>query len=358
MASRLPEGFAVPVTMRQIARRAGVSAITVSRALAGSELLKPETRDKVLKVAGQLGYRANAAARAMATGRFNTIALLLDAKVSREHLPSNLLYGIQKTLADRGLLLTVAHFSDEQLTDESTVPAILKQVMSDGLLVNYKMGVPQRLIELLERHRIPTIWIESDRPYDCVMVDHAWGAAEATRHLLELGHRQIAFADNHPADLNAELTRGEVHWSLQERREGYAQTMRQAGLVPRFLQVHPSDESRDRLAQARQWLSARDRPTAVVCFLTATALPVMFIAQELGLRVPGELSVITFSDQRESMGIPMSRMRLPDLAIGEVAAQMLLEKIEHPSRRLRSARVRPELDPGQTCSPPASTRRA
>ena len=341
-------------TMQEIAEKASVSTMTVSRALRGTGALRPETQLRVLAAAESLGYRANAAARAMATGRFNAVALLLDSEFGRDHLPPNLLYGVQAALERQQMQLTLAHMTDDQLTSDERVPMILKQIMADGLLINYKMGVPPKLTELITRHRIPSIWIESNRTTDCVCFDHIEGARRATEYLLAMGHRRVAFVDNHH-DTPATDEPGRHHFSLADRRTGYRQAMSEAGFEPWL--IHMGDRTpaaSDRVAWSRTWLSkpASQRPTAVLTYVPATGLPVLWAALSLGLRVPEDLSLMTFGGRHEANGLPLTRMYLPEYEIGLAAVEMLLQKIERPRRPIPTRRLSISLEPGQTCAPP------
>jgi len=338
------------VTMSQIASLAGVSLMTVSRALSGRGPMKEQTRQRVLEAAEQLGYRANAAAKAIATGRFNTAALLLDAQLSRNHLPPQLLYGIHQALAERQMHLTLAQMDDEQLTDESLAPVMLRQVMADGLLVNYKTGVPAKLVRLVNRFKLPCIWIESKRAYDCIYHDDVEGARQATEHLLKLGHRRIAFADNHLKSDSTAARNKNIHVSLPDRREGYRQVMVENRLKPRLILCDDDLKEHDRVAWARTWLERNDRPTAVVAYVPATALPIMFAAASMGINIPGDLSVVTFSETSGAGSIGLTHLHLPEFEQGKQAVDMLMAKIDHPDRRIRSVALDMPMVEGRTCA--------
>lgn len=318
-------------TMQTIADELGLSLMTVSLALNGKGKISQDTRRRVLEAAVRLGYRPNLAARATATGRFNNIALLLSADIASDHLPPDLLYGIQQTLEQQQMRVTLAHMSDRQLTDDERLPSILTQVSADGLLINYKTNVPPRLTELLERFSIPAVWIDSERKTDSVQHDHDGAARLAVQRLLAQGHTRIAFADNH-AD---RVVRGgpRPHFSLSARRQGYRQAMQEAGREPWF--IHRPDDlpaAHDRLAWARRWLDLppRRRPSAVIAYVMGTAVPIFLAATGLGLRVPDDLALATFADASDARVLPLSHVRLDVFNMGRAAVEMLLAKIRQP----------------------------
>jgi len=333
-------------TMQNIADRLGVSLMTVSLALNGKGNLATATRKRIISTAQEMGYRRNAAARATATGRFDAVALLLDADLGRDHMPADLLYGIQQELEKRNMHLTIAHMSDQQLTSEEHLPKILSNVMADGLLINYKVRIPTELTELIDRHNIPAVWVESDRPADCVYHDNIAASRLATQHLIELGHRRIAFVDNHPTCLTID-SRKPYHVSLRDRRLSYQKTMEEAGLAPRLIDYDSSGlNTEDRIAQALHWLSepAETRPTAVVSYVGATAMTIMWAAMQLNLRVPQDLSIITFVDGDAGSQIrPITRVQLNVREQGRTAIHMLLEKIDKPHQMLKTKTIEPKL---------------
>src|SRR4028118_814127 len=207
-------------TQQQIAEALGVSRQAVSFALSGGGTLSQETRAQIIKAATEMGYRPNHSARAMRSGRFDYIALLLSTQTNRTYLPGELFRGILEELALHDLHLNVTRLPDEKLSDQSFVPKIMRELMVDGLLIDYIFNVPEHLIKMIEQHQIPSIWINSQRENDCVYPDDYQGAYKATRHLLGLGHRCIAYVQ-HPHNM---------HYSARERRRGYEQAMSEANL--------------------------------------------------------------------------------------------------------------------------------
>jgi LacI family transcriptional regulator len=149
--------------------------------------------------------------------------LIRSTVVGRSTLFRDLLIGIEDALAERDLYLTLARLPDQTLTEDNSVPKILREWMADGLLLNYHQDIPPRLQAIVEKHGLPSIWINSKHPTDCVYPADFETGRSATEHLLQMGHSRIAFA-----------TLRTTHYSAADWEGGYAQAMQQSGAVPRF----------------------------------------------------------------------------------------------------------------------------
>ncbi len=341
------------LTLSDIAQHVGLSKQAVSQALNQTGRLRPETRIRVRDMARELGYRPNAAARATSAGRHSCLALLVSTNSMRSTLSAGLLDGVQLVTQERQLNLMLVKLPDEKLGDAQAMPRALEESASDGFLVDYTHGIPQSMIDLIRRHDIPAIWINSKQEADCVRPDDLEAAQQATGHLLELGHRRIAYADwNHGPDFPA------PHYSVADRRRGYELAMRKAGLTPRLIVPQQGHSIRPpvRIAFAREVLSSVDRPTAFLCYGNAEAEPIMHTALCLGLTVPEDLSVSCFAESTiKWFGPHLTVWQTPSVEIGRQATLMLTKKIRRPEARL------PELvlpftfyAGGTSCAPPAA----
>jgi LacI family transcriptional regulator len=313
------------IKLSDVARQAGVSMMTVSNVLAERGGFNAETAENVRKAARKLGYRPNTAARAMAQRRFGSFALLLGQAPRTSPLPPALLEGVEDGLAENGEHLVVARLPDAKLTDPDYVPAILRDWMSDGLLVNYHVNVPERMVELIEQTRLPAIWINVKRDHDAVRPDDAGMAAEVTRRLLDLGHRRIAYAD-----LNTPIGEQPEHYSSLDRREGYRRTMESAGLAPAFVGRPAGCEDYSGLVGAV--LARRGRPTAVVTYDAFEASCFLHVATLRGLAVPRDLSVATFgAASPQVLDWKLATMLIHEREVGLQAVCMLREKVTAPA---------------------------
>ncbi len=337
-------------TIKEIARRCGVSWVTVSRVLKhGGAMHRPETRDLVLATASKLGYVPNASARAIRNGCFGAIALLLATDRLRNYLSSQLVDGVLDALAEHRLHLHVAKLPDQQLTGESVDPAILGELMVDGLLINYHQPIAPALVERIRNHRIPSVWLNTKQTHDCVHPDDLAAGHAATTHLLQLGHRRIAWLDH----TNGRLGGDAVHYSAHDRRLGYTRAMRQAGLPVRTIQGDCHIPPAERLAFANAWLRSPDRPSAVVAYTQVEAVTTLEMAGRCGLRVPDDLSIITCSDGLLDGGaVEITSMLIPNTELAHVAVAMLRRRMKTPGTGCRAQAVPFQLAAGATCSPP------
>jgi LacI family transcriptional regulator len=331
-------------TQQQIAEVLGVSRQAVSFALNGGGTLSQETRAQIIKAATEMGYRPNHSARAMRSGRFDCIALLLSTQTNRTYLPGELFRGILDELALHDMHLSVTRLPDEKLSDPDFVPKIMRELMVDGLLIDYIFNVPKHLIKMIEQHQIPSIWVNSQRENDCVYPDDYEGAYGATRHLLELGHRCIAYVEQ-PHNM---------HYSAHERRRGYEQAMGEARLKPEiFCGADCHTEEVLLTTQLESWLQSEKRPTAVFAYEAYSAIPVLAAATRVGLRIPDQLSLIGVHDDLISKpGFGVSTMILPVYEMGRTAVRMLLQKIAQPQKLLEPCMLPLQLEAGRTCAPP------
>jgi LacI family transcriptional regulator len=314
------------VTMKDIADRAGVSRATVGFVLSGRESpvrISDDTRRRVLSAADELKYRPNGVARAMRTGRFGSVALLLSVNRSNSLVPPALLDGIHDALAENDLHLVVTKLPDEKLTSEGFVPRILRESSSDGLIINYNADIPDALVQLIRDHRVPAVWVNSRQEADCVYPDDLRAGREATTLLLERGHRRIAYLDYSSA----------AHYSADDRAAGYEAALREAGSEPMVCRTRDVFDRDERAAHVAALLARPDRPTAIVTYTPHMLTPLFLAARANGLSVPRDLSVVTFTDvAAQPFGLMCDAMMLPENALGRAAVAMLAEKIEDPTR--------------------------
>jgi len=331
------------ISLKEIAARAGVSAMTVSRILKGKGKGMRRTAvkraERVRKIAQEMGYRRHAAPNAMRTGRYNAVGILRSSELGRIHLPSNRLFGVQEALTKKNMHLMVSPLSDEKLTDNDYVPEILSEWMVDGLLIDYIVSYPQRMIELIAHYKVPAIWMNSKHKYDCVYPDDIAAARTATEHLLEMGHRRIAMW------LSSTNPSWPVHYSRGDRIAGYEQGMKSASLAPEIITKNSSMTCVEQRVSFKKLLESPDRPTAVITYGPSTALIASVVAHSLGLRVPEDFCVFTFvNDLTIVRPAGIISMILPERAVGEKAVEMVLKKIDMPRKRLKAVSLPMEMD--------------
>ena len=331
----------------------GLSRATVTHVLNGraaEQRIRPETQRRVLEVAQEMGYRANASARAVRAGRFGNLALIQS--LLGAYLPRELLHGLTKATADGDLHLVLTQVPDDVIDDASYLPHTMRALSADGVLINRHVGFSQPLLDRIHRLRIPAVFLNVRQDFDCIHPDERMGGRIAAEFLLGLGHERIAYLDTEDP--------GNQHFSKRDRRAGYEQAVLSAGKAPR---VHllprewrtPGKPSTDRRVEsARSLLLARDdRPTAVLAYELAEAMAVVHAAHLLGLRIPEDLSVLLFHNRIDDRYFfPFHTVSNVMEEVGAGAVGMLLEKIGSPEVPLPARVVPVTLLGGATCMPP------
>ena len=335
------------ITLKDIALKFGVTEMTVSSALRNKGRISEDMRIQIIEMANKMGYRPNAAARSIRSGRFGCLALL----VSHENLTpitTDLLASLETAMSARNLHLILSRVHDEKLTDETYMPEILRESMADGLLIKHDVNIPDVMIELVERYRlsIPSVWLNSKHKNNCVYFDEFAAGLEATEHLVRLGHRKISYFTY--------TQRPNLHYSGNDRFEGYCEAMRRAGLKPDWLSGRPGRhfEREDRLEAIHYLLRTPNRPTAVIADNTTTARITLLAATRLALTLGHDLSIITFNDSSfDDCGIAIDVMVAPVAEMGTNSVQMLLSIIDDRKEILPPAVLKYTLQKGVTCGP-------
>ena len=341
--------------MQRIADEVGVSTMTVSRVLSGQtkEVWRSSSKraDEIRRVADKIGYRPNAAAKAVVSGRFGAISLLHgDLRKQVFFLPRTLMLGIHDALVERNLHLTSAVLHDDRLADEAVVPKLLRELAADGLLIDYRVSIPDRLLDLVQKLRLPSLWMNTKVEQDCIYPDDIDGGRRAARHLLELGHRRIAFVSH---SVSPEPTGGLVeHHSVQDRLSGAREEMCRCGLDLQV--VHPRSivPTAERAAWLAECLLKTDRPTAVIAHSQFEALAVQTAAWRRGLVVPQDLSIVTFHDEPLDVhGETMTTFVVPFAEIGRRAVGHLWDRVEGCAEPLGSCVIPLSFKQGVSTAP-------
>ncbi len=343
----------MPVTQKQLAERLGISQMTISSALRGSNVVAPQTRQRILEAAREMGYRLNTSARAMRHGHTGCVAVVEStADYRSSFFGGALLDGIHDALALEDVHVTVSKLTDERLVSEAFIPKILREFTADGLLINYFSDIPQRLVELIDLYRVPAVWINSKQKHNAVYLDDYGGGRRAAQHLLELGHTRIAYADFENSRPRDATERDVVHYSIVDRLRGHQDALRGAGLTSPTLHTGARIPHDQVLAVARAWLGQPDRSTAIVAYSAHSAEALILAAAQLGLRVPEDLSIVGFHDSCQlNCGVKMTTMRHRWALVGETASQMILQLVQDPAQSLTCRAMPFEFRPGQTTAP-------
>ena len=307
------------VTLSQVAEQAGVSAISVSRFFNQPEQVSGELRERIQAVVTELGYVPNLVAGGLASARGRIVGMVIP-NISGPIFAATI-QGFSDTLARHGyqLLLASSYFSEEQ--EESAVRAFLG--WSPAALVVTSHFHSAGTEKMLADADIPVVEIWDYRPERAplqVGFLHYEVGVTATRHLLQQGYRRIAFVQNSAAgDLSA-----------LERRDGYADTLREAGLEPWVFVPSADAKPFEAGKQAMDALMKRSpRPDAIVFANDNLAAGGLLAGQRAGLKIPEDCAVIGFGDYpfAEMLLPSLTTVRPPAREIGEIAALRVLQSL-------------------------------
>ncbi|MFT4041776.1 MAG: LacI family DNA-binding transcriptional regulator [Gordonia sp. (in: high G+C Gram-positive bacteria)] len=305
-------------SMSQVAKAAGVSMQTVSRVSNGSSNVRPATRDRVLAAMGELGYRPNRAARALRSGRFNTVGVIVFTLSSYGNMRTIEAISVAAGYAGHTVtLLSVGHRTSEDVTSAFTR---LQEQAVDGVIIIFESHILDRDgIDLPDG--LPVVIIDStdqNPRFDRVDTDQAQGARQATTHLLGLGHHTVWHLRG-PRD-SFSATRREASWRA---------TLQDAGRpVP---DVIDGDWTTHSGHAAGQWIAQRDDITAVFASNDQMALGLLRACHEHGRAIPETLSVVGFDDMPEadSFWPPLTTVRQHFDEVGRTAMRLLLDQFEN-----------------------------
>ena len=327
--------------MADVARLAGVSHQTVSRVLNDSAHVRPETVERVLSAMRELDYMPNRVARALATGRSRTLGVVsFDTTL---YGPASTLFAIERAAHEEGYFISIV--SLESLDRESVLSAVerLRGQGVDGILIIAPQEVAAQAV-LDVPPSMPVVSVEAG-PADAVpvvAVDQFAGAAAATRHLLELGHRTVWHVAG-PGD-----------WlEAQQRIEGWRSTLEEAGAdIPPLLSGDWSARSGYELGQ--RLVTVRDI-TAVFAANDQMALGILRALHEVGREVPRQLSIVGFDDIPEAQFFtpPLTTVRQDFGEVGRQSLMLLLAEMMSEDRSSARVVVEPSLVVRDSAASPA-----
>lgn len=302
------------VRLSDVARAAGVSAATVSRAISQPELLSADTLARVRRAADGLGYRPDAAARALASGRSMTIGAVMPTLENA--IFSKALQAMHRTLADDGYQLLVASHDYNPTAEVEAIRTLLSRGV-DGLILVGAERAPEA-VALLESGSIPVVYTWCAPAGSAgVVVDNDLAGALAARHLIALGHRRIG------------VITGSVRFNDRQRARlaGVRAGLWEANLtLPTSLAREEATSVAGGRTGCAQLFELAEPPTAIIGGIDLVAIGCIVEAQARGLSVPGDLSVASIDDLDMSAHIApsLTTVHIPTTRIGSEAAAKII----------------------------------
>ena len=306
--------------IKDVAREVEMSTATVSRALRGLPGVSEETRDRVRETARRLGYVPSPSAAGLATGQTRTVAVIVPW-VTRWFFAA-VVEGAEEVLRECGYDLLLYNLAGDQSARHRVFETSLLTKRVDAVLVLSLKPSPDELAHLDQLGRPVTI-VGADVPGRAtVRIDDEAAARVATRHLIGLGHRRIAYVGG--------ATEGVLDFTAPAARlAGYRAALEEAGVAhDPTLEADGEFSVSGGSRAAQQLLSAGNRPTAVFAASDEMAIGVLRTARELGLRVPEDLSVIGIDDHEMAEIFDLTTVAQPVHDQGRVAAQQVLAALQ------------------------------
>ena len=327
------------VTLKDVAQAAGVSYTTVSRALSGSPQISQQTRERILELCDRMGYTTDYIARSMVIKKTDLIGLVVPS-VNNQFM-SELAYHAEMCARKHGYDLMLCN-SGPDLKQEKTVVKLLIGRKVDGILI-----VPQssqsygNLKGFTER--IPMVFLSEnlrEQPQSYVSVDNSLGTYMGVKYLYELGHRRIVYLGKRATTTH------------QLRADGYERACRALGLEPRIVDspyssstvAHGYELARELFRQGLDF-------TAIMAATDATALGVLRAADECGVRIPEQLSLMGFDNiaATELPRIDLTTIAQPKQEMAVQAVEVLRQKIEQGAQGYTHQILLPTLVERSTC---------
>ena len=334
------------LTVKDVARVAGVAVGTVSRVLNDNSTVMPDVRERVLAAMRELNYEPNAVARSMRAGATHVVGCIVSDVV--QLTAAQMITGAEQQLREAGSAMFVAS-SHYDIAAEKEVIRTFRQRKIDGLILVITDDKNPEYVAYLESLHLPIVLWERDAGgrFNSVLSDHRGGCAQATSYLLGLGHTRIALVAGH-----------ESTWVGREMVQGYVEAHAGRQRAPsRDLIQHTGSFD---LSACTQLLTGANRPTAIIATINDLAL-VMSVARGLALKVPSDLSVISVGDSSLiSMTNPaITVVRHDPRQVGKTAADLLLSMLGDISPIERHRIVFPaELILRESCAEPQKATKA
>ncbi|PWT88558.1 MAG: LacI family transcriptional regulator [Blastocatellia bacterium] len=330
-----------PVTLADIAAQAAVTPMTVSRVINGNGYVHAETRERVLRVAREMNYRRNGLARGLKRQRTETVGMVIGDIANP--FAAELSRGVREVLEEHGYTLFIC-ISEHNPKEDVQAFNSLADHRADGIIVATRASKTgnERLEELIESG-VPVSLIGRDFRHahaDLVTADHLKGGYEATRHLIQLGHKRIGF-------IGVSLTQG-----LRLRRfQGYLEALNEHGLTVDEKLIVGGRENAEQMPGYSteemgcdgmlKLLELKERPTAIFARNDFTAMGALNAIKRSGLRIPEDIAIVGYDDipLAAHTSPTLTTVRQPTREQGRTAAEFLLGRIEGDREQPRCERT-------------------
>ncbi len=302
--------------IHDVAKLAGVAPITVSRVINNKGYVSDKTRQRVEAVIDELGYIPNALGPSLRSKKTMTLALVISDITNP--FWTTVARGVEDTANAHGYHIIIGNTDKSPDKQDDYLTFMLKKQVDGFLLV----PASSQSLGILHRQKVPVVmldrWIEGDS-FDSVRCDSVGGAYELTKHLLTLGHRQIAV-----------ITGRQDHSTAADRVKGFRQALSEAGVSADQQQVYWGEFNQETgYDYTRQALNAAQRPTAIFATNNFIAIGTMRALHDAHVKVPEEMSVVAFDDLPAAITIDpfFTVASQPAYEMGQRATDLLLSRL-------------------------------
>lgn len=312
-------------TIKDIASEAGVSIATVSYVINKTKSISPETKKRVFKAIKSLHYHPSKSARSLATGETGNIGFILtdDHFLRTEPFYTKIFLGTEFEARGEGYYIILSSINSD-FSRKDPLPRFVMNASVDGIIIAGK--IPQNFIERMADYKIPTVFVDYVPPsngYPLVLIDNVHGGVLAVNHLIELGHKNIAFISS---DIE--------HPSFFDRLNGYRHALENAHIPVRNDLIITSSAFQGRQAGvdlAKRLFSSAKNVTAIFASNDAIAIGAIHYLKTRDIRVPEDVSVIGFDGIEADLlqDPPLSTVGVPKFELGAEALKLLVNTLNN-----------------------------
>jgi DNA-binding LacI/PurR family transcriptional regulator len=309
------------ITIKDIAKEAGVSVATVSRALKESGYVKEETKAKILEVCKRLGYSLEVKGSKQ---RYTKVIGLIVTDVTNPFF-TQVVRGIEDTLSSIGYSLILCN-SDENIEKEKEYFKVLEGKKVDGIILTPAGGSHKHIFKYLKKN-IPIVLLDrliEEVKLDAVIIDNIYGAYEGVKHLIEQGYRNIG-AIIGPLSV----------MTSKERLEGYKKALKEAGLPIKEDFIENGEYTQEGGYKAAKKLLLKENIDALFIANNVMTMGALLAISELNINIPNDLGVVGFDeiDLAPILKCPLTTISQPTYLIGVNAAQLLLRRFQGKGKK-------------------------
>ncbi|WP_309397668.1 LacI family DNA-binding transcriptional regulator [Cerasicoccus maritimus] len=328
-------------SIKDVAQRAGVSIATVSRMMSNKTFVKEETRERIQVAIDELNYRPNRVAQRLRDSQSHILALIVSD--IQNPFFSELARAVETLARTRGYSVFICNTDEDPVLEERYLELMSQEQVAGVIISPSRKAAPK--LKALHKLNIPIVSVDrrAGDEFDTVLIDNTEAAQRLTEHVIAGGHQKIAGLY------------GENSFTAEERLVGFQEALAAHNLSAHEVRRCPAFENEGYDA-ALAMLSSSNPPDALICSSALLATGAYRAVQKLGLNIPDEVGFACFDDPvwTRCVNPAVTVIRQPTRHIGETAAELLLKRIEEPSRSASLIRLQGELVPRESVREPVA----